>query len=156
MKTMELDRGRSAPALPEDLRQTAGTCALVEMTLEAAQAVGGQLPRWSGVAEGPFNPRMLLTMLTYCYAAGIYGSEEIEWATGDNPAVRYLCANAYPDWKTIRRFRNANRPWIEECLAWVYGLACGVKAGEEGDANLARFAREKVKFSVLMDTAMAE
>ena len=156
MKTKELDRDGNASVLPEDLRQTVGTCALVEMTLEAAQAVGGQLPRPGAVAEGPINPRMLLTMLTYCYAAGIYGSEEIEWATDDNPAVRYLCANAYPDWKTIRRFRRAHRQLIEECLTGVYGRACDVKAGGEGNANLAGFAREKLEFAVLMDTAMAE
>jgi hypothetical protein len=96
---------------------------------------------------------MLLTLLTYCYAAGIYGSEDIEWACEHDVTVRYICANTLPTQDNIRRFRRANRPWVEACLVWVYGKAC---AAEATSPDLAPFIRQKLELAIMVDTATAD
>ena len=97
---------------------------------------------------------MLLALLTFCYAAGIYSSEDVEWDCRNNFAVGCLCANRHPDQDSIRRFRRANRPWIEECLARVYDRACGAEPADE-DAGR-KFARAKLGLAVMIDTAMSD
>jgi hypothetical protein len=60
-----------------------------------------------------------LTLLTYCYATGIYGSGRISRQTAMDETLRYLCANHLPDGETLRQFRRQNRDAIEQCLEKV-------------------------------------
>lgn len=169
MTTTLIDFEQHVRDLPADLRQRTGERALIKLALAAVETVSVRLPRWSGTAEGRFSPQMLLTLLTYCYAAGVYGSEDIEWDCRNDAAARYICANACPDSDTIRRFRRANRPWIEECLAWMYGEVCGVPSAEmslepvrvadcqrEPHPELASFVQRKLQLAILIDTAMCD
>jgi hypothetical protein len=64
-----------------------------------------------------FEPRVLLAIITYCYAAGVFASEDIETAMRDDPGFCALCHNVFPDAASIRRFRRLNRDSIERCLA---------------------------------------
>ena len=130
--------------LPADLRQSVGESALVKLALDAAQAVAAQRPWLRGPGEAPSGPQRLLALLAYCYAAGIYASQDVERACRNDPAVRGICANSLPDWSAVWLFRNANRPWIEECLAHMYGAACGAAATEasRGPAPVHQFRRE--------------
>jgi len=153
--------------LPEDLRQSVGEGALMKLALDAAQKVATQRRWLSDPEEAQPDPQMMLALLTYCYAAGIYGSQDIEWACHNDPLVRSICPNIRPDWPAIWHFRNANRSWIEECLARVY-VAASVAAPAEtsrepahisafrGDAtpdNIG-FARQKVRHAARTDAAM--
>ena len=112
---------------------------------------------------------MLLTLLTYSYAAGAAASEDIEWACQQDPATRYIIGNACPDQDTVRAFRRAHRPWIESCVATVLERVCAVKRVEAGElvlkdssratrscAPFLERARRRLELAVLMDTAMAE
>jgi hypothetical protein len=152
---------------PADLRQSLGESTLVKLALDAARTVAAQKPWLSGPGEAQPDPQMLLALLTYCYAASIYGSQEIEFACQDDPAVRSICANARPDWRTLWCFRNANRPWIEECLARVYGAASATAPTTasreaapvptietEAPPGLIAFARRKLRHAVWADAAM--
>ena len=67
--------------------------------------------------------RVLRTVLTFCYAAGIYGSLEIEAAATHDPVVRYLCANHRLQWETIRDFRRRNSVALEIAVARTFALA---------------------------------
>ena len=62
---------------------------------------------------------MMLTLLTYCYATGVYGSGDIELNIRHDPMTRYLCAKIYPDIDAIRSFRRDNRPRIIQNLSAV-------------------------------------
>src|SRR6185436_17910502 len=101
-----------------------GERVLIALALEAVQTLEDQLPRPPELAGG-CSPQMLLTLLTYCYAAGFYGSEDIEWACSNDAAAHYLCGNTAPDEEALRNFRRANRPWIEACLTSLYEKALG-------------------------------
>jgi hypothetical protein len=153
MTTIFTKSNGQTPAYPDDLRSTVGERRLIELALEAVQIVGEELPRPVRALQDQPSPKMLLTLLTYCYASGILGSDDIEWACGDDAAARYICANTLPGQDTIRRFRRANRPWVEACLLWVYGKAC---LADETSTELAGFVRQKLELAVLMDTAACE
>ena len=70
---------------------------------------------------------MLLSLLVYCYATGMFSSRRIEHATWQNVAVRYLCANTHPDHDTICAFRRKNGPLIQETFLKILLLAREMK-----------------------------
>jgi transposase len=67
-------------------------------------------------ARPAFHPRLMLGLLTFCYAYQIYGSTAIhELLTSDDSFVGF-CQNDIPSAEAIRRFRKENRDVIQECL----------------------------------------
>jgi hypothetical protein len=77
---------------------------------------------------------MMMTLLTYCYGASLYGSRDIEWAIRHDRTVRYICARTFPDWHAIRRFRRRHRELIRECLTYVIKQVWALKF-DEGEAD---------------------
>ena len=61
---------------------------------------------YTGVGSEAFNPEMLLAMLFYGYATGVFASRKLEQATHDSIAFRYIAANTHPDHDTIAAFRK--------------------------------------------------
>ena len=107
---------------------------------------------------------MMLTLLSYCYAARIYGSRDVEWATRNDRTVRYICARTFPDWRAIRHFRRHNRELLEQCLAYILKKAWILQLqGIDGDwamgqpaALKGKFlaqAREKIEVAMIVDRA---
>jgi transposase len=111
--------------LPPDLRQWVPDDDLVHFVIEAVH--GMTLPslkvngRGSGSAQYP--PKMMLALLIYCYAHGIFSSRRIERATWRDIAVRYLTADTHPDHDTICTFRRENFEAIGEAFLEVLKLA---------------------------------
>ena len=77
--------------------------------------------RGTGSAEYP--PGMMLALLIYCYATGVFSSRKIERPTYDSISVRYICANEHPDHDTIAKFRRRNRALIEKVFMQILELA---------------------------------
>src|ERR1041385_2788330 len=108
--TTDLQSGsiRSGSFLPDDLSFCIGKKTLVKFILDAIKALGvSDLGR--GAVESPapgFEPAMMMTLLTYCYATGVFGAVDIELATQHDRMIHYLCARAYPDCCVIRSFRR--------------------------------------------------
>jgi hypothetical protein len=61
----------------------------------------------------------MITLLTYCYATGVYGSMDIELNIRRDQMTRYLCAKTYPDVDDLRSFRRDRCLKIKHCLAAV-------------------------------------
>ena len=57
-----------------------------------------------------YHPRMMLALLIYGYANGIFSSHRIERATYRDVAVRFVAANLHPDHDTIATFRRSVPP----------------------------------------------
>ena len=53
-----------------------------------------------------YDPEMLLALLFYGYATGIFSSRKLELATYESIAVRYIAGNSHPDHDTIANFRK--------------------------------------------------
>ena len=81
--------------------------------------------RGSGSKQYP--PVMMLTLLIYCYAMGIFSSRRIERATYRDLAVRYLTGDTHPDHDTICAFRRENGDVVREAFVEVLRLASELK-----------------------------
>lgn len=53
----------------------------------------------------PYDPRLMVKLLLYGYATGVVSSRKLERATYRDVAVRMLCADQHPDYRSIARFR---------------------------------------------------
>ena len=54
----------------------------------------------------PYDPRLMVKLLIYGYANGVVSSRKLERATYRDVAVRMLCADQHPDYRSIARFRK--------------------------------------------------
>ncbi len=52
-----------------------------------------------------YHPRMILALLVYAYANGLFSSRRIERATQRDLGTRFVTANTHPDHDTIAAFR---------------------------------------------------
>jgi transposase len=88
---------------------------------------GLKLDRMSGAYRGSgsasYHPRMLLGLLVYGYATGVFSSRKLERATYDSVAFRFIAANDHPDHDTIAAFRRRFLKDIEKLFVEVLQLA---------------------------------
>ena len=77
--------------------------------------------RSSGSAS--YHPSLLLGMLVYGYATGVFSSRKLERATYDSVAFRFVAANEHPDHDTIAAFRRRFLQEIEGLFVQVLLLA---------------------------------
>lgn len=105
--------------LPEDLSGYIGKKTLVKLILEAVEERSARSAEWAGcgIGDAELRPAMMLTLLTYCYASGIYGCADIQLGTQHDPMIRYLCAGSCPDIGALRSFRRYHRETLAACLA---------------------------------------
>ena len=61
---------------------------------------------YRGSGSASYHPRMLLGLLVYGYATGVFSSRELERATYDSVAFRFIAANDHSDHDTIATFRR--------------------------------------------------
>ena len=61
---------------------------------------------YAGRGSKAHHPEMLLALLFYGYATGVFSSRKLEQATYDSVAFRYIAANDHPDHDTIATFRK--------------------------------------------------
>lgn len=61
---------------------------------------------YSGRGSTAYHPEVLLGLLVYGYATGVFSSRRIERATYDSVAFRYLAAGSHPDHDTLAAFRR--------------------------------------------------
>ena len=61
---------------------------------------------YAGRGSKAHHPEMLLALLFYSYATGVFSSRKLERATYDSVAFRYIAANDHPDHDTIATFRK--------------------------------------------------
>ncbi|HEY1878647.1 MAG TPA: transposase, partial [Caulobacteraceae bacterium] len=66
---------------------------------------------YRGAGSASYHPKVLLGLLVYGYATGVFSSRKLERATYDSVAFRFIAANDHPDHDTIAAFR---RRFVEE------------------------------------------
>ena len=85
--------------------------------------LGGMIGAYRGSGSAAHHPRMLLGVLIYGYATGVFSSRKLERATYDSVAFRYIAANDHPDHDTIATFRRRFLKEIEGLFVRVLLLA---------------------------------
>jgi transposase len=102
---------------------------------------------YRGSGEASYPPHLLLGLIIYGYATGVFSSRKLERATYDAVAFRFIAANQHPDHDTIANFRRRFLKRIEALFVQVLGvpsLACSV-AREMGVLKLGTVALDGTK-----------
>jgi transposase len=71
----------------------------------------------------PYAPEVLLSMLFYGYATGVYSSRQIERATYESIPFRFISGDMHPDHDTIATFRKRFLPEIQELFVQILLIA---------------------------------
>src|SRR3954469_10477391 len=79
--------------------------------------------RYRGSGEASYHPTILLGVVVYGYATGVFSSRKLERATHDSVAFRFVAANQHPDHDTIAAFRRRYLKDIEKLFVQVLMLA---------------------------------
>lgn len=92
--------------------------------------------QYAGRGSAAHHPAVLLSVLVYGYATGVFSSRKLERATYDSVAFRYLAANTHPDHDTLATFRRRFLPQIEALFVQVLLLAREMKVLRLGQIAL--------------------
>ena len=78
---------------------------------------------YRGSGEASYHPQLLLGLIIYGYATGVFSSRKLERATYDSVAFRFVAATEHPDHDTIAAFRRRFLKQIEALFVQVLGVA---------------------------------
>jgi transposase len=127
-KFVDCERDQSF-LLPPDLRDWIPEDDLAHFVIAAVDRVSMSAFKVNerGTGSAQYHPRMMLGLLIYCYANGIFSSRRIERATHRDIGVRFVAANQQPDHDTIATFRRENFAAVSEGFLQVLLLAKELK-----------------------------
>jgi len=123
LKTLDRD---TPMLLPPDLRDWVRDDHIVNFLIDAVDRLPAEYfsTNERGTGDEQYPPRMMLTLLIYCYATGRFSSRVIENATREDVVVRYICGgDLHPDHDTICSFRRKNRELFEKAFVEVLLMA---------------------------------
>jgi transposase len=84
----------------------------------------------------PYAPEILLGLLLYGYATGVFSSRKIEQATYEVIPFRYIAGGLHPDHDTIAEFRRSFLPEIKEVFVQVLVVAQNAGVLKLGNISL--------------------
>jgi len=76
-----------------------------------------------GRGSQAYQPEMMLALLCYGYATGIFSSRKLERATYDSVAFRFITADQHPEHDTISDFRRRFLPFVTKLFEDVLRIA---------------------------------
>jgi transposase len=91
---------------------------------------------YAGRGSQPYNPEMLLALLFYGYATGVFSSRKLERSTYDSVAFRFIAANTHPDHDTIATFRRRFSSEINKLFAQILMIAHQMEILKVGSVSL--------------------
>jgi transposase len=78
---------------------------------------------YSGGGKQPYHPALLLALLFYGYATGVFSSRKLEQASYDSVAFRFITGDKHPDHDTIATFRKRFLTELEGLFVQMLVLA---------------------------------
>ena len=123
----------------------------------AMEVEEGRLRAGGPGAAGPaFQPRVMLALLTHCYARQILSSSDVWSQLRRDADLCRLCGNNLPGPGWIRRFREENREALHECLTvallfLIKEKAAAGNAGRTDEAQIRMEARRRMVMAACMD-----
>jgi hypothetical protein len=122
---------------PEDLRSRIDEHELARLVQCSVERVA----HYIGSSDYTPDREPWLGVLTYFYAIGIYGSDEVAAELADNPDLNALYPvpyqNAEPE-ALFRRFRRANRVALVNCLSAVLSHVWSCRSDTDVEIEAAR------------------
>jgi hypothetical protein len=116
-----LHLNKFAPGTPaKDPSSDTGVTVMIQRA--AAETVGQGTAPVVPKESGALPPEQMLGAVSYCYAKGVYESEEIERKMMRDTTLREAVHGEVPDARAIRKFRRLNRGAIQQTLEKAFGL----------------------------------
>ncbi len=151
--------GESHQAPGLELFDQLSGAALIKLVLEAVHEFDLTMPVRRLAKGRTFGPEQTATLLAYCYARGVYSSEEIEGRLSVDPGVAYICAGLKPDWHMLRRFRRDNAllllgilTRLLELIAHQLGVLRVAEAPERVRTNFRQLAMNRLHDAIQADS----
>ena len=100
--------------LPPDLRDWVADDDLAHVVIAAVERVKRDAftINHRGTGKAQDHPRLMLGLLIYGYANGLFSSRRLERATYRDVGVRFVAADQHPDHDTIAAGRARQRPGV--------------------------------------------
>jgi transposase len=92
--------------------------------------------RYAAVGGEAIAPEILVGLLFYAYATGLFSSRKIERATYESIPFRYVAGGVHPDHDTIAHFRQTFLAEIPELFVQVLLLAQAAQVLKVGNISL--------------------
>jgi transposase len=78
---------------------------------------------YRGNGSPAYTPEVMVALLFYGYATGVFSSRKLERGTFDSVALRYVAANTHPDHDTIATFRKRFLPLLQKLFGQILNIA---------------------------------
>ncbi|MDZ7695343.1 MAG: transposase [Balneolaceae bacterium] len=91
---------------------------------------------YTGSGSDAYHPRMMLALLFYSYATGMFSSRKIEAATYESVPMRYVAANQHPARDTICTFRKRFLGPLGSLFTQILLVAAQMGLAELGDVSI--------------------
>ena len=91
---------------------------------------------YGGGGSPPYPPKMMLALLFYGYAKGIFSSRKLERATYEQIPVLFITGGTHPDHDSINTFRKRFLKALSELFVQVLQIAHGMGVLKLGDISL--------------------
>ena len=146
--------------LPQSLNSNAGAARSMAQAVEAAARAVDQttlMPVARHDGGLAFQPKVLLTLLSACYAHKTYSSAKVAALLRGDATLRQFCGNEVPDARMIRRFRSENREPLHRCLQSALRYLADQKVAEGlvtrvNEAQLSEEASRRIIMAMFTDS----
>ena len=78
---------------------------------------------YRGTGSTAWHPSLMLSLLFHGYSTGVFSSRQLEKATYDSIAFRFICANEHPDHDSINAFRKRFQKEISALFVQILLIA---------------------------------
>ena len=136
-KFIEIDR-TVAIKLPSNMEGWLDTNSLARFVVEVVEQLDTSEIEGSykGGGSAPYSPKMMLALLFYCYAKGIFSSRQIEKATYELIPVLYITGGTHPDHDSINTFRRRFLAQLQPLFVQILEYACRLGIFKLGDISI--------------------
>ena len=123
-KFYEVDRVRPYE-LPPSIQNWLPEKHLARFVVEIVEMLDLSALKDAYTRRGPqgYDPTVLLALLFYGYATGVFSSRKLERQTYDSVAFRFITANSHPDHDSIAAFRKRFLPLIKKLFVQILLIA---------------------------------
>ena len=133
-KFIEIDRSEPI-ALPDNLEEWLNDDDLAIFIVDVVEQL--DISRientYKGGGSKGYPPKMMLALLFYCYAKGIFSSRKMERATYELIPVLYIANGLHPDHDSINTFRKRFLPELSELFVMLLQIAHDMEVFKLGD-----------------------
>ena len=136
-KFIKIDRTQPI-ILPDNLEEWLDNNDLARFVIEVVKQLDTSIVEnaYCGGGSAPYPPKMMLALLFYSYAKGIFDKSQIEQATYEWIPVLYITGGLHPDHASHNRFRKRFLSERRSLFVMILQVAHGLGIFKLGDISI--------------------